>query len=339
LNAFFISAFLNKIINFPIFFNPRLIIKVLSLYFRIKPDFVHAHDLPMVPLAIMLKKLFGVKIVFDVHESYPEALLFFKKKGIINFLFKNPKLAKILENYSLKKADKIIVVVREHKDKLITRGIREEKIYVVSNTVDIESYDMKESNYVVPSEITENFSFTYSGKVSPDRALDVPIKALKYIKEKIPDAKFVIVGEGPNVNDLKRLAVDLNERDNVVFMKWPGHENIPEILKASSVCIIPQPSNEFINSGVPNKLFEYMYMERTVLVSDAKPMSRIVRETNCGLVFKSNDYKDFAEKIIELSGFKENFGINGKKAVVEKYNWNNDSKELLRLYSDFQAAC
>ena len=75
-----------------------------------------------------------------------------------------------------------------------------------------------------------------------------------------------------------------------------------------------------------------MSQEKAILVSDAKPMSRIVRETNAGRVFKSNDENDFADKIFELSQTNESFGQNGRSAVETKYNWSIDSKELIKLY-------
>lgn len=172
----------------------------------------------------------------------------------------------------------------------------------------------------------------YTGIVSHERGLEVAIKSLAILKTELPSVLLMLVGEGPALNDLKELVNKLNVEDYIEFIKWPGHDKISNYMLAANVCIIPQPSNAFINSGVPNKLFEYMSQEKTILVSDAKPMSRIVRETNAGRIFKSNDEIDFAKKIIELSQSNEPFGTNGRKGVESKYNWDNDSKVLLELY-------
>ena len=52
--AFFNSFKLNKIINFPFFLNPRYLFPAIKLILKFKPDVIHAHDLPMVPLALIL---------------------------------------------------------------------------------------------------------------------------------------------------------------------------------------------------------------------------------------------------------------------------------------------
>ncbi len=333
LKAHFGSTKLNKIFNFPLFLNPRFIIKVIMVFRKFQPDIIHAHDLPMVPLGLILKKLFNVPVIFDVHESYPEALIFFNKKGIINFMFKNPKLAKVLERYCLKAVDKLIVVVKEHKEKLIKEGVNENKIYIVSNTVNLNTFSISQPNNSIVEKYKNRFIVMYTGIVSHERGLEIPIKSLQILKNKLPNILLMIVGEGPAENDLRQLVSKLNVEDYIEFVKWPGHDNINNYMLAADICIIPQPSNDFINSGVPNKLFEYMSQEKTILVSDAKPMSRIVRETNAGKIFNSNDENDFAEKVIELSQSKESFGKNGRKGVENKYNWENDSKILLNLYN------
>ncbi|MDZ7626189.1 MAG: hypothetical protein U5J96_17305 [Ignavibacteriaceae bacterium] len=74
-----------------------------------------------------------------MHENYPEALKAFGKTGLINFIFKNYKAAKLLEKFCIKMSDAIITVVQENSQRLIKQGVESEKIYLVSNTVDLET--------------------------------------------------------------------------------------------------------------------------------------------------------------------------------------------------------
>src|SRR5690606_38577698 len=87
--AIFKNKKLNKIINIPLFLNPRYLYYCLKAFINFKPDIIHAHDLPMVPIALILKLIKSVPVIYDMHENYPEALKYFKKKGFFNFLFKN----------------------------------------------------------------------------------------------------------------------------------------------------------------------------------------------------------------------------------------------------------
>ena len=124
------------------------------------------------------------------------------------------------------------------------------------------------------------------------------------------------------------------ELDNFIeFIPWPEFENITSYLEVADICTYTQPRNRFSDCGLPNKLFEYMYWERPVLVGDVLPIKRIVEETNSGLVFESHNTKDFIEKFIELKESNGNLGANGHTAVLRKYNWGKDSQQLIELYN------
>ena len=335
IKALFNNYRLNKFFNFPIFFNLRIITYALSTTKKIKPNFIHAHDLPMVPLGLILKKIFKIPLIYDMHENYPDALKFFDKKGFFNFIFKNPKLAEILDKYLYKKCDRIIVVVEENKQRLIETGVNEDKIFIVSNTVDLDTFGIDNPDNTLIQEFNNKFVLLYTGKISPERGLDIPLLGMKMISSEIPNALLLIVGDGEYKVELKRLTDENNLNEYVRFIPWKGHGKLNSFLSIANICIIPQPFNDFINTTIPHKLFEYMSKGKIVLVSDAKPLKRIIEETESGTYFKSNDSKDFAIKVIKLSKSKIEFGKNGLKAVKLKYNWRNDSKILLDLYQNF----
>jgi glycosyltransferase involved in cell wall biosynthesis len=278
--------------------------------------------------------IFRKLVIFDMHENYPQALKEFNKKGIINFLFKNPFLAEKLEDISIKKVDKIIVVVDENKKRLENMGVPSEKIYVVSNTVDLETFKLNVKSTVNFSSYENKFVILYSGTVSPERGLKTAVFAMKNLKRDFSNAILIILGDGKSVGELDKIRSENNLEDNVILQPWCGHEKLPDYIARANLCIIPQPNNDFINTTIPHKLFEYMAIGKPVLVSDAEPLQRIVEETNSGLVFKSNNYEDFADKVIMISSSSENFGLNGIKAVEEKYNWFSESKNLFLMYQN-----
>ena len=97
--------------------------------------------------------------------------------------------------------------------------------------------------------------------------------------------------------------------------------------------------NEQHESGIANKVFQYMLFERPAVVSNCIPQQKIIEEENCGLVYESNNEKDLAKKIIQLyenPNLCKQMGKNGKKAVLEKYNWENTSKNLIELYKTIE---
>jgi glycosyltransferase involved in cell wall biosynthesis len=75
-----------------------------------------------------------------------------------------------------------------------------------------------------------------------------------------------------------------------------------------------------------------MALAKPVVVSDAKPLVRIVTECRCGEVFVSNSPGSFAEAVVRTRSIGGDYGENGRRAVFEKYNWEISSKPLITLY-------
>jgi len=336
-NALFNSVKLNRIINFPIFFNPRYFFKIYKAIVEFEPDYIHAHDLPMVPIGLMFKKIFRLPVIFDMHENYPEALKAFGKTGLINFLFKNYKAAKLLEKFCIKRSDAIITVVRENSERLIQQGVKEEKIYLVSNTVDLKTFATEPIDEKIIERYRKNMVLLYAGYVTPERGLDVVVRGVSFLKEKITNAKLLIIGNGITVPSLKKISDDLSLNNFVEFIGWPGHDKLASYFEAAKIFISPQSQCEFWDTTIPHKLFEYMSQSKPVLAADSKAIKRVIEETSCGLSYKSNNPEDFSTKVLEILSSNIPFGENGLKAVKQNYNWEKDSQVLIKLYQDFDS--
>jgi glycosyltransferase involved in cell wall biosynthesis len=333
--SWFKSPKLNKVLNFPLFLNPRLMYYSIKVVLQERPDFIHVHDLPMFPIGYLLKKVFKKKLILDLHENYPAALRAFKKSGIINLVFKNPHLAEKLEKYSVKKADRVITVIEENQARLVNDYcVSEQKCFVVSNTVDLKTFAKNPIDENIFKQYENKFVILYAGWVSPERGLETPILGMKYVIEEIPNAVLLIVGNGISVEPLKKLAKDNSVNDCINFIPWVGHEKINSYMKLAKIGIITHPVEDFINTTITHKLFEYMSQNLAVVLSESEPFKRIMKETNAGLVFHSESPKDFADKIILLSNSNVNFGENGRLAIENKFNWSIDSNKLINMYQN-----
>ena len=82
-----------------------------------------------------------------------------------------------------------------------------------------------------------------------------------------------------------------------------------------------------------------MLLEKPVIATNCNPLERILKETHAGLVYASNSASDLEEKIIYLNkkpDLMEEMGANGKRAVFEKYNWDNTAGNLINLYRNLE---
>ncbi len=327
---------LQSVFGVPLSFNPIWLFYIAKACRRFKIDYIHVHDLPLALGAIFVGKLLRLPVIFDMHENYPAALEVWGKKGFLPGLFRNPSLARKLEKISLKLAKKIIVVVEEHRETLASMGVNLQKTHVVGNTVQTEKYTHLKIDEKLTEKYRDNFVLTYVGNFSPERELEVAIRGVKILAPQIPNLKLLLVGDGGIREELENLTENLGISNFVEFTGWVDFEKTPSYIAAADVCIIPQPSNDLIDNGVPHKLFQYMALEKPVIVSDAKAMARIVRETECGEIFQSHSPEDFAHAVLRIRDIKKNYGNNGKKAVSEKYNWENSARELIQLYKGLE---
>ena len=244
------------------------------------------------------------------------------------------------ERQSFNRADKIISVVPEMKDRIVHLGIPEEKIVVVSNTLNIDHFAAIPIDPTITARYEGRFVISYTGKLAKHRHLDTIIKAMPLILTKIPEAMLVIVGEVNKRPELKALVQELGLTDAVELIGWQKFEKIPAYIEASEIGVLPQEPTEHTSNTIPHKLFQYMYMGKAQVVSDCTALSRIVQETGCGIVCRADldDVEAWAEAITSLKDptIRREMGQRGRLAVTNKYNWSVDRQHLINLYENIK---
>ena len=325
---------LTKLLRTPAYPNPLWLARGLSLIRSFDIEILHAHDLPMAPFGVHLSRTARLPLVLDFHENYPAAMKRWWRPGISGLTVRNPFLARWVEKAALKRADKILVVGAEHKELLSRQSVASEKIHVVENT----PYRSlaKETPRIWPPG-SQTYDMLYFGVLNPERGLELAVEAFPSIREKVPHARLVIIGDGPVRRAIERLVERRSLRNRVVLTGWLPLERAKPYFESARICIMPHESNEALDIGAPNKLFEYMAFGRPVVVPDAGAVGRIVRETGAGAVFKPGSAQDFARAVVSLVGREKEVGEKGRRAVLQKYNWEATEKELLRAYAEIGA--
>ncbi len=301
-------------------------------------EVLHIHDLPLVGEAIAVANELGIPVVADMHENYPGGLQVwytsrFKKKTIYNF-----KRWARYERGILARADAVIAVIEESRDRIKELGIPAEKIYVVPNTAHVERI-----NIPLDPGITEryrgSFVVSYIGGFAPHRGLDIVIRSLPELRGALPDLKVVLVGDRnrPYMDFLKKLAVRSGCGDMVEMPGWQPFEKIWSYIDSSSVCLVPHARNPHTDTTIPHKIFQYMMLKKPVIVSDCPPLKRIIEDAGGGLVFRHDSPGELAGAITRLykdEGLRNRMGESGREAFLDRYNWDSTSGDLKRLYMD-----
>lgn len=291
-------------------------------------DSIHIHDLPLSKVGSRISKKYGVKLTIDLHENWPALLrvsthtnTFIGKILSPNFLWVN------YEKRVLKHANAIIVVVDEAKERLSGIGIDEDKLFVVSNTLNMVEFDVE-----AEKPDSKYFTLYYAGGINFHRGLQTVIEAIALAKDEVENLRFRIAGFGSYEHNLEELVGKLGLNDRVEFLGYLTLKDVARNLSQADVALIPHLKTPHTDSTIPHKLFQYMYINKPIIASNCAPIERIINETNSGIIFKSGNADDLAQKIVQLAS-KSVKVSNAKHWVEEKYCWNNDSKVLVKIYA------
>src|SRR5262249_35127882 len=157
-------------------------------------------------------------------------------------------------------------------ERLLSDGIDPNRVSVVTNGVDREML-LREDDVPPPRWAPESFKMLYVGAITTERGLDDIIRALPLIGDRIPLADLYIAGSGNDESRLRSIVADLKLEDKVHFLGWVPFHQIHAYVSHSDLCLVPHVYNEFINTTIPNKLFQYMALAKPVLVSNARPLA------------------------------------------------------------------
>ena len=339
IHRFPISKFMFKasvgVLKFPFYFNYwRKIVN--GLFAEMKFDAVHVHDLPLARIGYEAKCNFGAKFVLDLHENWPVLLQLSKHTN--TFLGKLLSSDKQWVEYEKKMcllADKVIVVVDEAKNRVCGLGVAPEKVVVVSNTLNIGQFDPIERKEFK----TDKFRMLYVGGINYHRGIQNVIRAISILKKRGVEVHFDLVGDGSYLADIRRLIEELQVQDNVTVHGFKHYTQICNLYESANVAMIPHVKSGHTDNTIPHKIFQYMYAEIPMIVSNCDPLVRIVNETKSGITYRFDNSEELAEVIANFHAHPEslnNYIKHGRQAVIDKYNWKVDGAKLVKLYEDLR---
>lgn len=305
---------------------------LLLIYLATKYRFrvIHVHTLPdFLVFAAIWNKIFGSKIILDLHEIFPE--LYMARTGAGRNSFK-VKLLKFAEKVSIWLSNTVITIHENARDIFISRnkGI-ENKIHVVMNSVDPAEFE----NAALIK--TKEFIITYNGTVVKLLNLTMIVEALAELKKKMAlgDFKrieFRIYGDGPALDEILFRAVSLGVSDKVNYMGFlePG-EMRREVLK-TNVLILPPLKNIYSDLFYTIKLIEAVYLKIPVIATRLNTYSRYYGDESL-FYFESGDLNDLTARIEDV--FYDTNLVQKKTlnafADYGKVNWDIMRERYLKI--------
>ena len=222
------------------------------------------------------------------------------------------------------------------KDTLIAKGIRSEKVAVIYNGLDFRRLDTRASRpealplLGLPGEIRPRRFVSIVANMRHE-VKDYPmfLRSARRVLEAVPEAAFLLAGEGELSASLQALAAELGIQDSVFFLGRCN--NVAELLRISEVCVLSSRAE-----GFSNAILEYMAAARPVVATDVGGAREVIREGETGYLVSSGDDAQMAARLIALlrdPAKAQRMGDEGRRVVEEKFSCDAQLARTEELYN------
>lgn len=241
---------------------------------------------------------------------------------------------KVLERWLPVLADSVSCASGHLKGLVQKFGVKNEYIFDTPVGADLEKFrpdldgDWVKEKYNIKGDLV-----LYLGQLHGAQYVDLFIKAANIVLHKIPDVKFMIVGEGFLEHILKSLTHELGLQDKIIFTGSVPHDDIPYYIASASVCVAPFKYSEVTRCKSPLKIVEYLAGGKAIVASDVGEVRRMVG--GIGILTKPGDYHSLAAGILKLLNDEElrkKLGNYTRIRAEKKYNWTYTADSLLSAY-------
>lgn len=262
------------------------VFKVRKLIKRIKPDIVYAHSSKAGVIARIADIGLKNKIIYNPHGWA------FNMRGSRYKKLFYAFIEKVCSNL----CDKIVCVSDSEKLSALRWHIcRDSKIKVIYNGIDIDEYGKRiYRSSKLDLGIPENaFVVGMVGRIAEQKAPDIFVKAAEIVKQRIPNAFFVIVGDGPLLYEIKEQIHNSNLDDSFLITGWCS-----DPLEYSRFFDVSCLFSRWEAFGLV--LAEYMLMKSPIVATNVDAIPNLIKNNENALLISEDDYKASSEAICKL---------------------------------------
>jgi len=297
---------------------PVAVYRLYRLIERLKPQIIHTHLCDAGIWGRLVGKLAGVPVIMTTEHG----MTLWKKRHHL-----------LLERFINRFTDKMIAVSEDIRQRRIhSEGVSPEKIITIPNAVNIERFSRINSREQVRTELeieTSSFVIGTVARLVPAKRLDCLLEAAREVCEAVPQARFLIIGDGPLREKLERQALQLDLTPH--YVRFLGSRpDIPELLSAVDIFVL---SSE--REGLPVSLLEAMATSRPIVATQVGGIPQVIQDGYNGVLVSPHDPAGLAKAILTLmedSTLREAVAREGYRTVETRFSVDVISKQIIELY-------
>ena len=296
---------------------------VRALIKKYNPDIVYAHSSKAGVIARAADIGLRNRCVYNPHGWAFNMRCSAKKKAMYT----------AIEKIAAPFCDKIICISDAEKQSALDKKIcREDKLQVIFNGVDIESYEngvrgaIKRKDLNIPEDA---FVVGMVGRMSPQKAPDVFVKMAKQVKDEVPNAHFIIVGNGNQEDEIRKYAEDNGFSNSLHITGWVDNPmSYVELFDVA--CLLSRWE------GFGLALPEYMMAGKPIVASRVDAIPNIIRNGENGLLVEVDDDIGASKAVLRIlreDGLRKKIVAQGLEDVHNRFNARRVSEEHSKLFN------
>ena len=284
-----------------------------------KFDFIFTifHPFHLVPkAAVEAAKELKIPSVIKIDDA-----IYQKSSGIKSI---QRKIEKMINGKTLRNADYVLVANKETKNIVEKEyDVKSENMFVIPNGVDLSLFKK--------SEERNQRKVVFTGAMYYHRGLDILLDSIPKIVKQLPDVKFVLVGSGTEMENLKQIVQEKKIEKNIEFKGWVDRKEIPKNIQDAVLGIGPLRLTEVTKGALPIKVLEYMASSLPIIAKKGTLPREILTDNENGFFIDNSD--ELAAKIIVLLSDKKMINSMGQKSfeMVQQFSWNDVVKNIVNV--------
>jgi glycosyltransferase involved in cell wall biosynthesis len=322
-------SYLVKLILF--FFRSAWVLTVRHL--RTPYQVIHVHSVPDFEVfATLIPKLLGARVILDIHDIVPE---FYASKFRVSERSIVFHLLVFLERLSILYANHVIISNHLWYDKLVRRSVGPEKCTTLINYPDLSIFSRNDG---APTSNGE-FVMCYPGTLNWHQGLQLAVEAVFLLRDRAPNLRFRIVGDGPDRERLKEMIAEHHLEDQVSIEGFVPIEQVAKIMSSVDLGVVPKRKDSFGNEAFSTKIMEFMAMNVPVVASRTRIDEYYFNERLVQF-FEPGNAIDLADRIFELmqDPDRRHELCRNSAAFIAENNWSVKKDEYFVLVSRLTTA-
>ena len=278
-------------------------------------------------LVAMLKRR---PLLLEVRDLWPDFAI---EMGILNskvLIF----LAKRVESFIYWRAAHILVNSPAYVDYLVEKGIKPEKISLISSGVQPRMLEGDADPKRIRDEfnLNDKYVVTYAGAIGPANDIPTIVRGAERIKDKT-DIHFLLVGGGKALEEVKAMVAE-KSLDNVTIAGVRQKSEMADVLAASDACVATLQNIPMFKMTYPNKIFDYMAAKKPIVLGIDGVIRKVVEDGKGGIFVEPGDDQQLADAVVwmfEHQTEANEMGVTGSAYVAEHFNREHHAKDFCDL--------